>query len=88
MSVQLDTQLKRLETARKKVETLNAEKQRLEGRIEAQTKALADLDKQCQDQFKCGLDDLPKLAEDLEAEAETSLKEAERILAPKVAQPA
>jgi predicted RNase H-like nuclease (RuvC/YqgF family) len=78
--VTLDKQLKRLNDARSKVDNLKAERQKLEGKIEAQKKVMAELEKKSQEQFGCGVDDLENLATSLEAEAEKLLKDVEKIL--------
>jgi DNA repair ATPase RecN len=79
----LEQQLRRLEDARKKVESFKGERQRLEGKIEAQSKALDEINNKCQEKFGCDVSGLPALAETLETEAEQMLSQAEKILAGK-----
>ena len=76
----LDAQLKRLNDARKKVDDFKAERQRLEGKIEAQKKVIAELEKKSQEQFGCGTAELDALATELETEAEKLLADVEKTL--------
>jgi predicted RNase H-like nuclease (RuvC/YqgF family) len=79
----LEAQMKRLDDARRKVESFKGDRQRLEGKIEAQKKALDEINEKCQEKFGCGVDGLPALAESLETEAEQMLASAEKILSGK-----
>ena len=76
----IEEQMKRLNTVRKRVDEVKADKQRLEGRIESQKKSLSDLDVKCKEQFGCAIDELEPLAKQLEEEAEALLKSAEETL--------
>ena len=76
----LDGKLKRLQDARRKVEEISQRRQRVSGELDGHRKRLTELEKKCRDDFECEITELPGLIQTLDAEAEKSISEAERIL--------
>jgi len=75
-----EDKLERINELREKVSELTAEKDRLEGSIEIQEKALAEMEKECREKFDCEISELPALTAKLEAEADALISEVEESL--------
>jgi predicted nucleic acid-binding Zn-ribbon protein len=78
--MEISEQIKRLETARARAESLSKEKSRLTGELDSHKKRLSEIEKKVKDEFQCGIDQLPALITEFGNEAEKSLCEAEVIL--------
>ena len=59
---------------------MSREKSRLTGELDSHKKRLSEEEAKCQQEFECGIAELPALIENFKTEAETSLSNAEYIL--------
>jgi predicted nuclease with TOPRIM domain len=73
-------QVRRLGEARARVDELTKERSRIAGELGAVQKRLEELEKKCQAEFECKVDELPALVAQMEDEAEKALSQAEQIL--------
>jgi len=65
---------------RNKIDQHKSDKQRLEGKLEIQKKAVKDMEQECRDKYEVEITDLEKTAKQLREEARRLKDEAERIL--------
>lgn len=72
--------LEKLNNFRKKLETLNEEKMKLQGELSAHKKSIEELKKECQEKFKCAVEELPSLVKKINVELEEILSEVEGML--------
>ena len=75
-----ETQMRRLNAARTKVQEVTQRRMRLEGELEVHTKSLTELEAKSRTQFGCEVDELPDLIEKLEKEGESAVAQAEKLL--------
>jgi hypothetical protein len=80
VGTEVDNQLQRLNQARQRAEELSREKSQLTGELDSHKKRLSEEEAKCQQEFECGIAELPALIENFKTEAETSLSNAEYIL--------
>ena len=59
---------------------MSREKSRLTGELDSHKKRLSEEEAKCQQEFECGISELPVLIENFKTEAENSLSNAEYIL--------
>ena len=77
---EVQEQMERLNAVRKKAEEVDREKSRISGELGTHKKRQQELSKKCKDEFECDIDELPKLVEGLNKQAEESLQQAEIVL--------
>ena len=80
MAVDVQTQMKRLESAREKVRELDGRRNRLTALVEEREKRVAEIEAQARDEFECEIDELPTMIEQLQRESEEAIVQAESIL--------
>ena len=78
--MEVQDQVERLNAARAKAQELTQEKSRITGELNALKKRQAELEQRAKEEFDCSIDELPKLIQELEEQAEVSLANAEKIL--------
>lgn len=76
----VESQMRRLTSARNKIQEISKRRMKLEGELEVHQKNLAALEKRSQDEFDCEVDDLADLSEKLAKEGETAVAKAEKLL--------
>jgi DNA repair exonuclease SbcCD ATPase subunit len=80
MTVEVQAQMQRLETARKRVREVDGKKTRLGALIEERERRVTELEEQAQNDFECDMAELPDMVKQLKQESEDAVKEAESIL--------
>lgn len=77
---EVQEQMERLNTVRKKAEEVDREKSRIAGELGTHKKRQEELQKKCKEEFDCKIEELPALVKDLNKQAEKSLSQAEIVL--------
>jgi archaellum component FlaC len=76
----IDMQMRRLTTARNKIQEINQRRMKLEGELEVHHKNLAELEKRSREEFDCEVDDLADVVDKLAKEGEEAVAKAEKLL--------
>jgi chromosome segregation ATPase len=80
MMSDVDAQVARLNTVRDEIDKVKESRTRLTSQLETHKGQLDKLEKQAQDEFGVGLDELSDTIKKLQSDAENALKKAEKIL--------
>lgn len=88
-SASLKEKMDRLQKCRDKVESVKSKRSTISGELSGHQKRLVEVEKKCREEYGCEVAELPELIKQMEAEADKSIAEAERILSvPAKAEPA
>jgi len=77
---EVQEQMERLNTVRKRAEEVDREKSRIAGELGTHKKRQGELQDKCKEEFDCKVEELPSLVKDLNEQAEKSLQQAEVVL--------
>jgi len=78
--VDVQEQMDRVNTFRKKAEEVDREKSRVSGELGTHKKRQEELAGKCKEEFDCKVDEIPKLVDDLMDVSTKSLEQAEIVL--------